>query len=109
MLDIDVQEPILDKVNGCPEAWMEMRGPSHHSVPQEPHADDELLQEPHGVKWGCSRGRLWTSTSTKLHYSPDGYDKKALSMQMLWYRSTERWGMLWTLGDRWRLMRLKDK
>ncbi|KGO66594.1 hypothetical protein PITC_079660 [Penicillium italicum] len=36
------------------------------------------MQEPHGGKWGCARGSLWTITGTGLNYSPGGYDKRAL-------------------------------
>lgn len=35
--------------------------------------------------------------------------KRHLRFEMLWYQSTERWGMLWTMGDGWMSMRMKSK
>ncbi|CAP93779.1 hypothetical protein PCH_Pc16g11090 [Penicillium rubens Wisconsin 54-1255] len=34
-----------------------------------------------GGKWGCARGNLWSTSSTKLSYSPGGYDKMNLSIR----------------------------
>ncbi|EKV11484.1 hypothetical protein PDIG_50170 [Penicillium digitatum PHI26] len=84
MLDVDVQHPILDKVTGC------------HSNPDAPSigwncgapviaachkTSCRSCTDARATQWevGIRQGNLWTIASTRLSYSPDGCNKRALS------------------------------
>ncbi|CAG8893393.1 unnamed protein product [Penicillium egyptiacum] len=84
MLDADVYDPIINKVNGCYSnpipLGLDGSGSSQRSqCATQPRADDAQVPELSGGQWGCARGNLWSICSTKLSHSPGGYDKKQLS------------------------------
>ncbi|KAJ5964039.1 uncharacterized protein N7479_003915 [Penicillium vulpinum] len=88
MLDVGVQNPVLDKVIGCATTT---QMPYKCRIPMIPVCQRTLMLvihrcKSHMIESAMCQGKamnLWTRTSTELHYSPDGYDERALWIQML--------------------------